>query len=396
MRIANSTILKPCGSIPHRFSTLLLFLCLLKLFFLTISFAYAQDIEERLKSIKKEIRRYEEYLKKEQEREFSVLNELERLNSELAQIREKIRTNKRRLRDIEGKLSSTQKEIETLELRLKSRLEWLKKKLRSMWVYGYMREMEFLLSSRDGGEFLRSWRYLTLLARYDTKMMNSIKKDIEELRKKTDELSNIRKEIRATLSRIEEEELSLLRVKKEKGVLLGSIREKKDYYEKMLKELNESARRLSKIIEESRIKGTPEEDRGFFSKRGRLPWPVNGRIKIPFGNQKDPLTGVPVFRSGVYILAEEDSAVQAVYGGRVAYTGELKGYGKVIIISHGGNYHTVYANLSEIFFKTGDIILEKQTIGRVGESQLTEGMVLYFEVRYKGKPLDPLQWLKKR
>lgn len=361
-----------------------------------MSEASAQELQDKLKSIEEEIKRYEEYLKKEQKREFSILNELERLNSELIQIREKIKEHKRRLRATEERLFYTQKEIDSLEGRLKSRIGWLKRKLRAMWIYGYTREMEFLLTSRDGGELLRNWRYLALLARYDRRVMDKIKDDIAELRKRLEELSVLRAEIKKTLSQIEREETNLLKVRKEKDLLLASVRHKKEHYERMLRELNESARRLSKIIEESKIKGSSAEARGFLSRRGRLSWPVNGRVKIPFGYQTDPLTGVPVFRSGIYILAEEDSQVQAVYSGRVAYTGELKGYGKVIIISHGDNYHSVYANLSEIFFKPGDIILERQAVGRVGESQFIEGMALYFEIRYKGKPLDPLQWLKKR
>lgn len=361
-----------------------------------MSEASSQELHDKLKSIEEEIKRYEEYLKKEQEKEFSILNELERLNSELTQIREKIKTHKRRLRDTEEKLFITQKEITNLESRLKSRIWWLKKKLRSMWIYGYTRELEFLLTSRDEGELLRNWRYLILLVRYDKRVMDRVKNDINELKKKSDELSVLRSEIKTTLSQIEREEANLLKVRKEKALLLAGVRNKKEYYERMLKELNESARRLSQIIEELKIKGSSAEARGFLSRRGRLSWPVNGKVKIPFGYQRDPFTGVPVFRSGIYILAEEDSQVKAVYSGRVAYTGELKGYGRVMIIAHGGNYHSVYANLSEIFFKPGDIILERQAIGRVGESQIIEGTGLYFEIRYKGKPLDPLQWLKKK
>ncbi|MCX7793401.1 MAG: peptidoglycan DD-metalloendopeptidase family protein [Thermodesulfovibrionales bacterium] len=371
-------------------------LCLFQVIVIYVIPSHAQDIEERLKAIEKDIKKYEENLRKEQEREFSILNELDRLNSQLGEVRERIRENRRRLRETEGKIFATQKEIASLELRLKSRMAWLKKKVRTIWIYGYTRELEFLLTSRDGGELLRNWRYLTLLARYDKRIMDRLKNDIEELRKKETALSSLRREIKKTIAEIETEELNLLKLRKEKNIVLASVREKREHYERMLRELSESAKRLTKIIEESRIRGSAAEDRSFLSKRGRLSWPVNGKVKIPFGYHKDPLTGVPVFRSGIYILTEEDSQVHAVYSGRVAYTGELRGYGKVIIISHGGNYHSVYANLSEIFFKPGDIIIERQAIGRVGESQLMDGMVLYFEIRYRGKPLDPLQWLKKR
>lgn len=360
------------------------------------SLLFAQDLQEKLRSIEEDIRRYEERLKKEQEKEFSILSELEKINQQLNEIKQKIGSHRSRLRQTEQRLSSTQSEIKGLEASLNKRMEWFKKRLRTLWIYGYTREMEFLLTSRDGGEFLRNLRYLSLLGRYDKFMIEKLRSDIEELKKKEAELGELRKEIRRTLSLIEEEELRLLKTKKEKALLLATVRQKKENYERMLKELNESAKRLTRIIEESKIRGSPEELRRFLSRRGRLSWPVDGKVKIPFGNQKDPLTGVPVFRSGIYITTEDNSEVFAVFSGRVAYTGELKGYGKVIILSHGGDYHTVYANLSEIFFKPGDIIIERRAIGRTGESQIREDAGLYFEIRYKGKPLDPLQWLSKR
>ncbi len=354
------------------------------------------DLQERLKKIEEEIRRYQERLKEVQKKEFSVLKELERINSELEETKRKINTHRNRLGVTEKRLAMTQSEIKELQTRLQMRKEWLKRRLRSLWIYGYTREMEFLLSSREPGEFMRNWRYLTLLSRYDRKVMDRLKEEIEGLRKKEAELSGLREEIKKTLSMIQQEELNLLKTRREKGVLLSAVRHNKEQYRKMLEELNESARRLTRIIEESRIRAGPEGERTFLSKRGRLPWPVNGRVKIPFGSQKDSLTGLPVFRSGVFIATEDNAVVSSIFNGKVAYVGELKGYGKVIIISHGGNYHSVYGNLSEIFLKPGDIILEGQAIGRVGESQIMEGTGLYFEIRYRGKPLDPLQWLKRR
>jgi len=74
----------------------------------------------------------------------------------------------------------------------------------------------------------------------------------------------------------------------------------------------------------------------------------------------------------------------------------FKGFGQLIIINHGSGYHTLYGNLAEIFSKVGDIIRENQVIGKVGTSGVISGPGMYFEIRYKGKPLDPAQWLKKR
>jgi len=376
--------------------TALIITCAISLLLISSFSSHAQDLQRKLESIEEDIKRYEERIKREQAKEFSILNELEKVNSQIDEVKKKIRTQRSQLKIIEQKLFNTQNDIKGLESGLQKRKEWLKKKMRALWAFGYVREMEFLLSSRDGGEFFRNWRYLTLLSRYEKGVIDKLRSDIEELRKKEAELALLRKEVKKALSLMETDEMELLKIQKEKSILLATVRQNKEQYKRMLNELNESAKRLAKIIEESRVKGGSSEDRRFLSRRGKLIWPVNGRVKIPFGYHKDPLTGVPVFRSGIYILTEENATVSAVSGGRVAYTGELKGYGKVIIITHGGDYHTVYANLAEIFLKPGDIIIEKQAIGRTGESSIVEGTGLYFEIRYKGKPLDPLQWLSKK
>ena len=67
-----------------------------------------------------------------------------------------------------------------------------------------------------------------------------------------------------------------------------------------------------------------------------------------------------------------------------------------MIINHGSGYHTLYGNLSEIFSQAGAIIKENQVIGKVGTSGILNAPGLYFEIRYKGKPLDPVQWLKRK
>ena len=85
-----------------------------------------------------------------------------------------------------------------------------------------------------------------------------------------------------------------------------------------------------------------------------------------------------------------------MHGGKVVFAEWFKGYGQMVIINHGDGYHTLYGSLSEIFTKVGDIIKGKQAVGRVGKSGLLTSPGLYFELRYKGKPLDPLQWLQRR
>jgi len=108
------------------------------------------------------------------------------------------------------------------------------------------------------------------------------------------------------------------------------------------------------------------------------------------------LTSIPTFKKGIEIEAKAGDTALSVLGGRVVYADWFKGYGLLLIVNHGKGFHSLYAHLSEIFHKTGDIIKGRQAVGKIGESGLLNVPSLYFEIRYKGKPYDPLKWLRYR
>ena len=130
--------------------------------------------------------------------------------------------------------------------------------------------------------------------------------------------------------------------------------------------------------------------------RGRLPWPTDGRIVTAFGSQVHPRFGTRTFRNGVDIEAVEGTDVAAVYPGHVLYTGWFKGYGNLIILDHGHDYYTLYAHVADIVVREGDDVKQGQRIGTVGDTGSLAGARLYFEVRYKERPLDPADWLRQR
>ena len=128
----------------------------------------------------------------------------------------------------------------------------------------------------------------------------------------------------------------------------------------------------------------------------RLPWPINGKVIVPFGKYKDPKFNITVFKNGIEIKAKEGYRPKAVAGGQVVFADWFKGYGQLLIINHGGGYHSLYGNLNEIFHETGDIIKQGTSIGKTGKSELLNVPSLYFEIRYKGKPVNPMKWLKRK
>ena len=112
-----------------------------------------------------------------------------------------------------------------------------------------------------------------------------------------------------------------------------------------------------------------------------------------FGRKRDKKYDTFIVDNGVTIDIKRGEPVRSVFEGKVLYTGTLEGYGNIIIVGHGKNYHSLYGHLDEIITSPGKNVRTRQIIGRSGDTGSMVGGSLYFEMRYKGKPIEPTAWL---
>ena len=153
------------------------------------------------------------------------------------------------------------------------------------------------------------------------------------------------------------------------------------------KELEQKIQSLSRKFDSS-----TEERKGLnkpiVTYKGLLNMPVKGKIIRLFGPYKNKRFNVINFRSGIDIAAEMGEPVRAVFSGKIVYASWFKGYGNMIIIDHGRNFHTVYAHVEDIFKAKGDTVETGEVIATVGDTGSITGPQLHFEVRHHGKPLN--------
>ena len=133
-------------------------------------------------------------------------------------------------------------------------------------------------------------------------------------------------------------------------------------------------------------------DGPFAERRGRLPRPAEGRVRRSFGQRVELTYGTATAHNGVDIAAPAGAPVHAVAHGNVVWADWLRGYGQVVIVEHGGGYHTVMAHLAEASVRPGQKVAQGQRVGSVGDTGSLRGTVLYFEVRRRGVPQDPMGW----
>jgi murein DD-endopeptidase MepM/ murein hydrolase activator NlpD len=121
-------------------------------------------------------------------------------------------------------------------------------------------------------------------------------------------------------------------------------------------------------------------------------WPVRGRITSPYGIRV--LNGRKEFHAGIDIGSPTGTNIVAAESGRVSYTGYMRGFGNVIVLSHEGGYSTVYGHNSVNLVKKGQYMKRGSVIGKVGRTGNATGSHLHFEIRLSGKPVNPLPYLK--
>lgn len=128
----------------------------------------------------------------------------------------------------------------------------------------------------------------------------------------------------------------------------------------------------------------------FARMRAKLPWPARGRVLGRFG---DSLAQGQLKRNGILIGTARNARVHAVHGGRVVFGNWLRGFGLLLIVDHGNNYMSLYGHNSSLLKEPGDAVKAGEPIAIAGDSGGADAIGLYFEIRHRGSPVNPMHWL---
>ena len=239
------------------------------------------------------------------------------------------------------------------------------------------------LSGADPGDLTRRLQYAAELSRAAAgliagyreglRRLASLAEDLEARRARLGELEAARRTDRARLVKEREARRGVL------ASLSGELRRGR----KQMKLLKADEARLARLVAElARVVPSPSGEEKFSRLRGRLSLPVRGELTGRFG--------------GLFIRAPEGQPVRAVARGRVVYADWMRGFGNLLIVDHGENYLSIYANNEALLKQVGDVVEGGEPLALTGASGGNEETGLYFEMRHLGRPFDPRQWVRLR
>ena len=280
----------------------------------------------------------------------------------------------------------------------------LRRRLIDIYKRGPMYTTEALLAARTFGQLLGRYKYLHELALRDRSLVARVEDLYDQVAKQRRQLVRLRDEFERSRQEKREEEERLRALEESQSKNLSVVKRSAKQTQARLVAIGRDETRLANVIasfEEARRKAAERPNAPAVPSRstlkttdfGKLDWPVDGTIIYRFGRAVNP-NNTTIRWNGVGIAAPSGASVKAVAGGEVMVSEAIGTYGLTVIIQHGGGDYSVYGSLARADVQKGQQVIKGQVIGAVGVSDPELDPHLHFEIRPKGRAIDPLVWLR--
>jgi septal ring factor EnvC (AmiA/AmiB activator) len=356
----------------------------------------AETINEQLRQSKSDL---DTITRKEK----AVLDEFNTAEEALNRGRQQVRAAQAGLAELNARISEIEAQAQTLEEELRIGEAYAAKRVTALYKLNWVGKIHLLATADSFFDFIHRRSALQRILGQDEAFLEALNNDKIALESLLTQ-QNAKKAEKRSLELTLKERIGRLSARqKQRKALLEKIRGEKTLELAVLNALRQAALDLDtavESIEPSVHKVEPpveskSEDKPFDAYKGLLSWPVKGKILSFFGSHRNKKYAVNNFQSGINIKAERGEPIRCVADGYAIFSSWFKGFGNMMIIDHGNHYYTVYAHLEEVFKVKGDRVEKNEVIATVGDSGSMMGPALHFEVRYHGKPIDPMQWIRK-
>ena len=322
---------------------------------------------------------------------------------------------------LSSKLAKSNKREKKLQKQTGEQKKALAQQMQALYTSGKQSHLRLLLKQDDPSDISRTVKYFEYMNQHRLKRITKVKKRLSKIRQVQEQIAKDSSSLK---------KLQLIQSEK-KVALKSTVTEKDRLLKKQSKIVRSQEQKLSKLKkDESRLRGVIQKlaqkqrkrelerakaklaitiakntkepksvrsvDRhyvpntAFSSLRGKLSWPVRGRLTHKYGSARNS----KIKWNGVIISAAGGTNVHAVARGKIEFSGRLNGYGYVIIIRHDKNYRSLYAYNRSVYKKVGQVVKAGEIIAAVGNSGRLASPGLYFEISKGSVHQNPARWCR--
>ena len=400
--------------------------------------------QQQLEATRQDIGELKKLLGKLQEEKSGAQKDLRSTETEIGKLEKQVEALQQELKKSEGELLRLDSEKKKLNSAKVEQQRLIAIQARAAYQGGRQEYLKLLLNQQNPEKFARTLTYYDYLSQARLAQLKGFNETLRQLANVESDINTQQAQLLTQKSSLDSQRAELDKVRTERQQVLTKInadvknRDQKlqareqDQADlaKVLKTIEETLARQAREAEEARqkaliaqqeaekkrqreaesvatdaprkvVKSTPgalvssagvSYGGPFSQARGKLPWPVDGRLLARFGESRGD--DARAKWDGVMISANAGTQVHAVHGGRVVFADWLRGAGQLVILDHGNGYLSLYGHNQTLLKSAGDIVKAGDVISTVGNSGGQATPALYFAIRQQGRPSDPAQWCR--
>jgi murein hydrolase activator len=267
--------------------------------------------------------------------------------------------------------------------------------VRAAYMIGRQQELKLLLNQNNPASLGRTLTYYGYFAEQRAQKISAIEAEEARLQELVAQIDEQSRELQSLEEQTTREIAGLQQARAERSSAvaalnkalagsnqeLGNLKREEQAVEALVAD-------LARVLQDFPVDAT----QSFDHMRGKLPWPVLGRVSARYQTPRDN-SGAGVRWNGVMIEATRGAKVRAPFFGRVVYADWLQGLGLLMILAHSGGYMTLYGHAEVLYKSVGDWVAPGDVIASLSDSDSASPQ-LYFEIREGRKTVDPKVWLK--
>lgn len=366
---------------------------------LACSLGVAQDRRESeaaLSAVRKEIKALQERLARESSRRDEGERALRAAETEIAAATRKLTEIRSNVRAQQTARRDLTQETDRANRRLAAEKAALARQVRASYMTGRQELFKLLLSQESPAALGRMLVYYDYYNRARSVRIDTVAGELAKLGMLGQETNRVEAELAALEAAQASEVVALERSRDERRAAVAKLEEQIRDGTAAVAKLRAEEQRLAELVTRLSevMAGFPvDTDEPFASLKGKLAWPVQGKIAGDYGQ---PRGAGSVKWNGVLLEAAAGTPVRAVYHGRVAFADWLQGLGLLVIVDHGGGYMSLYGHNEALLKESGDWVQPGEALAQVGDTGGQARAGLYFEIRHNGEPVNPHPWIARR
>jgi septal ring factor EnvC (AmiA/AmiB activator) len=386
------------------------------------------DAQRQLEAARQDVAELKKLLEKLQQEKSGVQQQLKKTETEMGNLENQVKELQRELKGSEQEIQRLDQEKKKLQSARTEQQRLIAIQARAAYQSGRQEYVKLLLNQQNPEKFSRTLTYYDYLSQARLEQLSAFNETLRQLANVEQEITTHQAQLQAQKADLDERHAKLAEVRKERQQALAKLnrdfasrdqrlkarQQEQAELGRVLKTIEETLARQAREAEEARKRALAAQQAEqarpgsqpsgplvtsgavyggpFASARGKLPWPVDGRLVARYGTPRggDARTKW----DGVLIGAPAGSQVRAVHGGRVVFADWLRGAGLLVILDHGNGYLSLYGHNQSLLRSAGDVVKAGDPIATVGNSGGQAASALYFAIRQNGRPSDPAQWCR--